>query len=248
MILLQPIPGGNDSIPENVPDETTTGIVENTETIQESMNVWSIIMDGGVASIIIMIILGILSFIAVFMFIERLITISKAGREDSNFMNNIKDFISGGKFDAAISLCKATNSPIARMIEKGVGRIGRPLNDISASIENVAKLEIYRMERGVALLATISGAAPMIGFLGTVFGMIKAFFSMQTSFNLTGAIQLGELAGGMYGAMTTTAAGLFVGIIAFMGYNILVSSIEKVVYKMETRSVEFLDLLNAPSN
>ncbi|MBE2246344.1 MAG: MotA/TolQ/ExbB proton channel family protein [Candidatus Competibacteraceae bacterium] len=191
----------------------------------------------------IMIPLAIMSIIAIYIFIERFFAINKAGKEDVNFMNNIRDFILNGKLDAALSLCKATQSPISRMIEKGVSRIGRPLDDISASIENTAKLEVYKLEKSMALLATISGAAPMLGFLGTVVGMIKALFVMANSGE---GVVINSLAGGIYEAMVTTVGGLTVGIIAYVGYNILVSKVEKVIYKMEARSIEFLDLLNEP--
>lgn len=219
---------------------TATPAVQTTTEVAKTINLWELTLAGGW----IMIPIGIMSIIAIFIFFERLIAINKAGKEDGNFMNNIRDFISNGKIDAAVSLCKASNTPISRMIEKGVSRIGRPLNDISASIENVAKLEIYKMEKGVALLATIAGAAPMLGFLGTVTGMIKSFFEMANSGE---GIVLDALAGGIYEAMVTTVAGLIVGIIAYLAYNILVASTEKVIYKMEARSIEFLDLLNEPS-
>lgn len=191
-----------------------------------------------------MIPLLLMSMIAIYIFIERMMTIRKAGKEDAHFMNNIRDCILNGKIDAAITLCRSTESPIARMIEKGISRIGRPLQDISASIENTGKLEVYRLERSVALLATIAGAGPMLGFLGTVMGMIKAFFNMANSDQ---GVVISALAGGIYEAMVTTVAGLVVGILAFVFYNLLVASIEKVVYKMEARSIEFLDLLNEPS-
>jgi len=192
----------------------------------------------------IMIPLLLMSMLAIYIFVERMMTIRKAGKEDANFMNNIRDCILNGKIDAAITLCKSTDSPIARMIEKGISRIGRPLQDISASIENTGKLEVYRLERSVALLATVAGAGPMLGFLGTVLGMIKAFFNMANSDQ---GVVISALAGGIYEAMVTTVAGLVVGILAFVFYNLLVASIEKVVYKMEARSIEFLDLLNEPS-
>jgi biopolymer transport protein ExbB len=192
----------------------------------------------------IMIPLLLMSMLAIYIFVERMMTIRKAGKEDSNFMNNIRDCILNGRIDAAIGLCKSTDSPIARMIEKGISRIGRPLQDISASIENTGKLEVYRLERSVALLATVAGAGPMLGFLGTVIGMIKAFFTMANSDQ---GVVISALAGGIYEAMVTTVAGLVVGILAYVFYNLLVASIEKVVYKMEARSIEFLDLLNEPS-
>jgi biopolymer transport protein ExbB len=204
------------------------------------LTVWDLTLKGG----IIMIPIGILSLIAVYIFIERIMAISRAGRIDKNFMNNIKDFILSGKIDSAKAMCKSTNTPVARMIDKGISRIGRPLDDISASIENVAKLEIYKLETRMALLATIAGAAPMLGFLGTVLGMIKSLYDMsQQGENII----LSTLAGGIYEAMVTTVGGLIVGIMAYVGYNLLVAQVEKVINKMEASAIEFLDLLNEPA-
>ena len=158
-------------------------------------------------------------------------------------MNRIKEFIHEGKIDAAKRLAQSTESPVARMIEVGITRIGRPMTDVNAAIENVGKLEIYKLERGLPTLATAAGAAPMLGFLGTVIGMIRAFFAMA---NAGSNIDVSLLSNGIYIAMVTTAAGLFVGIIAYFCYNILVSRIEKVVFTLEARSSEFMDLLNEP--
>ena len=207
---------------------------------EKTLSVLELALKGGW----IMIPLLLMSVIAVYIFVERLLTIRKAGKEDANFMNNIRDCITTGRIEAAQTLCRNTNSPVARMLEKGISRIGRPLQDISASIENTGKLEVYRLEKSVALIATIAGAAPMLGFLGTVIGMIKAFFNMANSDQ---GVVISALAGGIYEAMVTTVAGLIVGIIAFICYNIVVASIEKVIYKMEARSIEFLDLLNEPA-
>jgi biopolymer transport protein ExbB len=207
---------------------------------EKSIQVLDLALKGGW----IMVPLLIMSILAVYIFVERMLTIRKAAREDANFMNNIRDCILNGKIDAAQTLCRGSSSPIARLVEKGISRIGRPLTDISASIENTAKLEVYRLEKSVALMATIAGAGPMLGFLGTVVGMIKAFFNMANSDQ---GIVINALANGIYEAMVTTVAGLIVGIIAFVGYNLLVANIEKVIYKMEARSIEFLDLLNEPA-
>lgn len=233
MSFFMQITMGTDSMAASQP------IAQPEEVSEKSIQVIDLALKGGW----IMIPLLLMSILAIYIFIERFFTIRKAGKEDVNFMNNIRDFILNGKIDAAISLCKATQTPISRMIEKGVSRIGRPLDDISASIENVAKLEVYKLEKSLALLATISGAAPMLGFLGTVLGMIKALFVMANSGE---GVVIQSLAGGIYEAMVTTVGGLIVGIIAYVGYNILVSNVEKVVYKMEARSIEFLDLLNEP--
>ena len=159
-------------------------------------------------------------------------------------MNRIKDNILDGKLDSARNLCQSNESPVARMIEKGIGRIGKPLKDIAAAIENTGKLEVYRMEQNLASLATISGAAPMIGFLGTVIGMILAFHEMAAA---GGQIDVEMLAEGIYTAMSTTVAGLVVGIMAYVGYNYLVSKVDKVVYTMEANATEFMDLLNDPN-
>ena len=185
----------------------------------------------------------LLSMIAVYIFFERWFAIKNAARVDQNFMNRIKDYIMDGKVDSARTLCQSTDNPVARMIEKGISRIGRPLNDVNAAIENVGKLEVYKLERNVSVLATIAGAAPMIGFLGTVIGMIIAIHEIA---NAGGQIDIKMLSDGLYTAMTTTVAGLIVGIISYIQYNHLVVRTNKVVYEMEAKSVEFLDLLNEP--
>lgn len=185
----------------------------------------------------------LLSVIAVYIFVERFFVIRKASGEDLHFMNRIKDFIHDGKVESALTLCESTDNPVARMIEKGVRRIGRPLNDVNAAIENVGKLEIYKLERGLPTLATVAGAAPMIGFLGTVIGMIRAFYDMS---NAGSNIDVSVLSNGIYTALVTTVAGLIVGIIAYFAYNILVARVEKVVNQLEGKATEFMDLLNEP--
>lgn len=210
------------------------------EVAQESIKILDLLMKGGV----VLIPIGILSIIAVYIFVERYLTIVKASKVDPKFMLNIKDYVVNGNIEAAKTLARNTNSPTARMIEKGVIRIGKPLQDISVAIENVGKLEIYQLEKKLATLATIAGAAPMIGFFGTVTGMIKAFFNIAKAGQNVNA---NLLAGGIYEAMITTAAGLAVGILAFIGYNLLVALVEKVVYQMEATSVEFIDLLQEPA-
>jgi len=192
----------------------------------------------------IMAILGVLSVITVYIFIERYFVIGRASREDKNFMNNIRSFIVGGKLDAAKALCINNNSPIGRMISKGLARLGKPLNDINAAIETVGKLEVSRLEKNVAGLATIAGAAPMLGFLGTVIGMIRAFYDMSMAGN---NINIELLSNGIYQAMITTVGGLIVGITAYIFYNILVARIEKVVYILEIRTSEFMDVLHEPA-
>jgi len=192
----------------------------------------------------IMAILGLFSMIAVYIFVERYLVISRSSREDKNFMNNIREFILSGKLDSAKALCLTNNSPIGRMIEKGLLRLGKPLNDINAAIENVGKLEVSQLEKNVAGLATIAGAAPMLGFLGTVIGMIRAFYDMSMAGN---NINIELLSQGIYQAMITTVGGLIVGIMAYIFYNILVARIQKVVNILEIRTSEFMDLLHEPA-
>lgn len=212
---------------------------EVTPTI-ETLSIWQMILDGGWY---IMIPLAVLSVIAVYIFIERLLAINRASRVDKDFMNKIKDFIHDGKIESAQTLCASNDTPVARMLEKGVMRIGKPLNDIAGSIENVGKLEVYKLEKGLSTLATVAGAAPMIGFLGTVIGMIVTFHAMKISDT---GVEISELSGGIMQAMVTTVAGLVIGILAYIAYNTLVSRVDKVVHNMEAKTIEFLDLLDEP--
>lgn len=208
-----------------------------------SQSAMDVILSSGPLGILIVVILIVLSGLALYIFIERYLTIKKAADIDENFMTNIRANIQTGDIAAAKALCENTDSPIARMIEKGLLRLGKPLKDIDAAIENVGNLEIIKLEKNLSTLATIAGAAPMIGFFGTVTGMIFAFYEMATEENVTPDV----LAGGIYQALITTAAGLLVGILAFVGYNYLVSLVEKVVYQMEARTMEFIDLLQEPA-
>jgi len=217
---------------------------ESDQPIEKTLSIWELITSGGIGGQLIMITLALLLFFALYLYFERLMAINAASKIDTNFMNNIKMNITNGKIDAAKMLCAQTNSPVARLTEKGISRIGKPLEDINTAIENAGKLEIYKLEKNVSMLATISGAGPMIGFLGTVIGMILAFHKMASA---GGQIEVGALAEGIYTAMTTTVAGLVVGIIAFMGYNHLVVKTDKVVHQMEANATDFLDLLNEPS-
>lgn len=214
------------------------------QPVEKTISIWELVSSGGIGGQIIMITLGLLFFFALYLYFERLLAINAASKIDINFMNNIKMNIMSGKIDAAKMLCAQTNSPVARLTEKGISRIGKPLEDINTAIENAGKLEIYKLEKNVSMLATISGAGPMIGFLGTVIGMILAFHKMASG---GGQIEVGALAEGIYTAMTTTVAGLVVGIVAFMGYNHLVVKTDKVVHQMEANATDFLDLLNEPS-
>lgn len=228
-------------------DTTMNNIITQTPPevpVEKTLSIWELVTSGGIAGQGIMLSIFILSVIAVYIFIERFFSIMNANKEDVNFMNNIKEYIHNGKLDAAKALCQSTQTPIARMIEKGISRIGRPLNDIAAAIENVGNLETFKLEKNVATLATIAGAAPMLGFLGTVVGMIMAFHKMASA---GGQIDVEMLSEGIYTAMTTTVAGLVVGIMAYIGYNMLVANIQKVIFKMEARTTEFLDLLHEPA-
>ncbi|MFN3528429.1 MAG: MotA/TolQ/ExbB proton channel family protein [Bacteroidia bacterium] len=207
---------------------------------EERLSIFDMVLKGG----FFMVPLFILSIMAVYIFVERYGTIRKARREDPNFMNMVKDFVASGNIHSAQDLCNKTDHPLARMLAKGVMRIGRPLKDIETAVENVGKIEVGKLEKNMGTLATIAGAAPMIGFLGTVTGMIRAFYNMSKAGN---NIDPALLSGGIYEAMLTTAAGLVVGIIAYIGYNLLVSMIDKVVHSLEARSVEFLDLLQEPA-
>ncbi len=204
-----------------------------------TLNFWELTLKGGW----IMVPLALLWLIAVYLFIERYWAIKKASRADVNFMNRIKEYIHDDKIESAMALCQAQNTPVARMIEKGIQRIGRPLSDVNAAVENVGNLEISKLEGGLPTLATIAGGAPMIGFLGTVIGMIRAFYDMSMAGN---NIDVGLLSNGIYTAMVTTVAGLIVGIAAYFGYNYLVARVEKVIFTMEANTTEFMDLLNEP--
>ena len=210
---------------------------------EKTLSIMELITDGGMAGQIIIGVLFILLFVAVYLYFERLFAIKAATDYDANFMSQIRENISSGNMQAAKVLCSQKNTPVARLTEKGISRIGSPLEDINTAIENAGKLEVYKLEKNVSVLATISGAAPMIGFLGTVIGMVLAFHTLATS---SGQAEMGTLAEGIYTAMTTTVAGLIVGIIAYIGYNHLVVKTDKVVHQMEATAVEFLDLLNEP--
>ncbi len=211
-----------------------------TEATEIRMSLWDMTVQGGW----IMLILAIFSVIAVYIFIERFVTIHKAAKKDDAFMETIRLYMKDGKLDDAKVLCQKSSTPLSRMIEKGISRVGKPLNDIQTAIENVGNLEVSNLEKGVALLAMISGAGPMLGFLGTVIGMIRAFYDMSMAGN---NIDIELLSTGIYQAMVTTVGGLIVGIIAFIFYNILVAQIDKVVNLLESKSIEFMDVLNEPA-
>jgi len=211
---------------------------EAAETM--SIGFWDLFMSGGW----LMWVLVALAAVMIFIFVERFIAIRKATRIDNNFMNRIRDYILEGNINAAIDLCRRTDSPVARMVEKGIERIGRPMGDIQTAIENVANVEVAKLEAGLPWLASISGGAPMIGFLGTVVGMVQVFIDMSA--NQSGAIELSQLSAGMYVAMVTTVGGLIVGIPAYFGHNYLVARIEKLIFRMEATTIAFMDILNQP--
>ncbi|QNR25092.1 MotA/TolQ/ExbB proton channel family protein [Croceimicrobium hydrocarbonivorans] len=215
-----------------------------TEPVEKTLSIWELVSSGGPGGIAIMSVLFILSVIAVYIFVERWGAIKRANQMEGNFMEGIRSNVLAGNLDAARNLCSSEDTPAARMISKGISRIGKPLKDINAAIENTGKLEVSSLETNLPTLATISGAAPMIGFLGTVIGMILAFHEMAAA---GGQINIEMLAEGIYTAMSTTVAGLAVGILAYLGYNILVSRVNKTIYNMELRATEFLDLLNEPA-
>lgn len=221
----------------------TQEVLEEVLSDEKTLSIYNLIVEGGIGGIVIISVLVVMLIATLYIYFERIFAINSVSKTDDNFMNNIKDQVSNGKLDAAKMLCIQTNSPEARLIEKGISRIGKPLEDINTAIESAGTLEVYKLEKNVSVLATVAGAAPMIGFLGTVIGMILAFHEMATS---GGQADMGALAGGINTAMTTTVAGLIVGIIAYMAYNHVVVKTNKVVHKMEARAVEFLDLLNEP--
>ena len=217
---------------------------ENVEDImptQAELSVLDLSLKGGW----LMIPLLLLSVLAVYIFVIRILSIRRAGREDVTFMNRIKDYIHEGKIESALNLCRQESTPSARMVEKGITRLGRPMSDVLVAIENVGNLEVAKLEKGLVWMATIAAGAPMIGFLGTVTGMVQAFYDMA---NAGANVDITLLSSGIYQALVTTVAGLIVGIIALFAYNYLVSQVDAVVSKMEARTMEFLDLLNEPAN
>ena len=209
------------------------------QVIEQELSVWDLCLKGG----FIMIPLLALSLVCIYILVERSLVLKAALKEDRTFMKRIKDYITEGEFESAMKLCKNTNTPYARLIQKGVSRIGRPMNDVLVAIENVGNLEVARLEKGFSWLATTAAGAPMIGFLGTVIGMVEAFFALASA---GGSANVSILANGIYEALVTTVAGLIVGIIAMFAYNYLVSRVNRVMNQLEAKTLEFLDLLNEP--
>ena len=206
-------------------------------SVEPQMNLWDMACKGGW----IMIVLALMSVIACYIFFERAITIRKAGKDDPLFMERIRDYINTGEVKSAINYCRMTNTPAARMIEKGISRMDRPVADVQAAIENTGNIEVAKLENGLSIIATVSSGAPMLGFLGTVTGMVRAFWNMANAGN---NIDITLLSSGIYEAMITTVGGLVVGIAAMFAYNHLVYRVDKVVSQMETRTMAFMDLLN----
>ena len=210
------------------------------QVADQTMSFWELFSAGGW----LMWVLLLLGGVAIFIFVERFVAIRKASTMNVHFMNRIRDYISEGKMRSAVELCRKTNTPVARMIEKGIERIGRPMSDIQSAIENVANVEVAKLEAGLPTLASISGGAPMIGFLGTVVGMVQVFIDMSA--NQYGGIEIQQLSSGMYVAMITTVGGLIVGIPAYFAHNYLVARIEKLIFRMEATTIAFMDILNQP--
>lgn len=217
----------------------TAATATTTTTTTSELSIWELCLEGG----FIMIPLAILSIIAIYIFIERAVTIAQAAKQDPSFMKRIKDYVHDGEIESAQNLCRTNPSPAARLIAKGLSRIGRPASDVLVAIENTGNIEIATLSKGLPWLATTAAAAPMLGFLGTVIGMVDAFFSIANSGN---AASIGDFAGGIYTALITTVAGLVVGIIALFAYNYLVARINKVMNQLEARTMEFMDLINEP--
>jgi biopolymer transport protein ExbB len=218
--------------------DTAHAVQAATPPAEQSISLWDLAQKGGP----ILIPIAILSVMAVYIFFERYFTIQRFSKWDTNFMNMIRDHVHTGNIDAAKSLCKHTKGPVPRMIEKGLMRLGKPINEIEGAIENVGKLEVYTMEKNLGIMSTIAGLAPMFGFLGTIFGVIKIFYEI----NLQNSLEIGTISGGLYVKMISSAAGLLVGIIAYAGYQFLIHKIDRVVNRMEMNAVEFMDLLEEP--
>ena len=233
ILFLQSAQGLTEGVVEALP------VLSQAEETAESMNLWDMAQKGGW----IMLVLALLSVVVFYILFERLFVIKRADKEDPEFMFKIKDYIKEGNIKAAINYCQHTDTPAARMIERGVNRIGRPVNDVQAAIENAGNLEVAKLEKGLSVMATIAGGAPMIGFLGTVTGMVRAFFEMANAGN---NIDITLLSGGIYEAMITTVGGLVVGIIAMFSYNYLVTLVDGIVNKMEAKTMAFMDMLNEP--
>ncbi|MCM1519400.1 MAG: MotA/TolQ/ExbB proton channel family protein [Lachnoclostridium sp.] len=207
----------------------------------QQLSIWDLATRGG----FIMIVLAVLSIISIYILIERSVVLARAAREDDTFMNRIRDYIHEGEIESARNLCRKTATPYARLIDKGISRIGRPMNDVLVAIENTGNLEVSGLEKGLAWLATTAAGAPMLGFLGTVIGMVQSFYNLASAGS---SANIAVLADGIYAALVTTVAGLIVGIIALFAYNYLVARINGIMNKLEAKTMEFMDLLNEPAS
>jgi len=241
MFLLQTVNQAAEAAAAGAPPSLTSTLTDVVDTTEAHINIIDLAIKGGW----IMAVLAVLSIIAIFIFIQRLLIIRRAGKKNEGFMNRIKDYIHDGKIDSALNLCRKTRTPSARMIEKGISRLGRPMSDVLVAIENVGNMEVAKLEKGFPILATIASGAPMLGFLGTVTGMVRAFFAMA---NAGENVDVTMLSSGIYEALVTTVGGLIVGIVTLFGYNYLVAQVDGVVNGMEARTMEFMDLLNEPAN
>ena len=239
LLLLQQATGNQTAGTAAGQPPVLTDAVTTTIPIEAQMKILDLAQKGGW----IMIVLLVLSIVALFIFIQRFLIVRRANKNDEGFMNRIKDYIHDGKITSAINLCRNTNNPSARMIEKGISRLGRPMNDVLVAIENVGNIEVAKLEKGFSIIATIAAGAPMLGFLGTVTGMVRAFFDMA---NAGTNVDISLLSSGIYEALVTTVGGLIVGIIALFCYNYLVSQVDNVVNNLESKTMEFMDLLNEP--
>ena len=228
-------------VAENIVNAAAPAVQAAPQQVEQSYSLIQMAAKGGW----LMIVLAILSVIAIYIFGKKWWMIHKSQQVDKNFMRDIRDYIHEGKVKSALSLCEKYDSPVARLVEKGIERIGRPLTDIQTAVENTGNVEIARLEKGLPTLATISGGAPMIGFLGTVLGMVQAFFNMANAGN---NIDITLLSSGIYTAMITTVGGLIVGILAYFGYNYLTAQISNLMFKMETATIDFIDLLHEPAD
>ncbi len=222
----------------NLPD-VAVDAASAAEATEKTISYFELAVKGGW----VMIPIALLSLVAVYIFFERYMAIRKAAKIDANFMNRIRDYIHDGKVEPALALCQSIDNPLARMIEKGINRIGRPLQDIKAAIDNIGQVEVYRMEKGLPVLASCAGGAPMLGFLGTVLGMVKTFYDMSA---VGSSLDVGLLSNGIYIALITTVGGLFVGIPSYFAYNFLVAKVEELVNKLEANTMDFMDLLHEP--
>jgi len=223
-------------IADNVADQSGVQL-ETTET-----SLWTLVAGENGQSLFIMIPLMLMSIMVVYIFVERFLAVRRSSQEEKDFMSKIKEYLKEGKIDSAKDLCARTENPAARMIEKGISRLGKSQEDIAVSIENTGRLEVMRLEQRLSFLATAAGVAPMLGFLGTTIGMVQVFIAMKSMRSL----ELSTISPGIMQAMITTVGGLIVGIMAYVAYNYLVSRIESVVYKMENAAIDFMDLLNEP--